>query len=380
MNKLKEVFTKLKERINQANSQKINRASKINPKNITTSRIKSANNATYKYPQSPTSTTKMLTAGSILRARRKELGFSIKRIANDTKIQEAYLEKLEANNFEDFDSMVFVNGYVKIYADYLGLDVDKLSALFRRQTKQEDNTVKMRSNNINKPQGKLFEFLTPNNVLIAMAVIFVLGVVAFISFQFYNFRKAPQLTIYTPADQTVSVEKKLEISGITEDSVSVFINDNEINVEDDNTFTTQINLRDGSNTITVKAVKTNSQQSTTTKILTINYTPLDNEEQVNETAAEPEPEQIDTFTAKVQTLSSEAWIMLTIDGKQKLAQVVPANTTNEFPLTEKLTISTGRPSITKLFINDEEITINVNSETGVANTTCEIKNNSYICN
>ena len=369
MEKFKKGLTKIKDIFNR--SQKQSRDSKM--RNIKSGKI---TNSSALYPKSSISAPQMLTAGNILKARRKELNLSIKKIANDTKIQEAYLEKLENNDFESFDSLVFVNGYVKIYADYLGLDVDKLSALFRRQTKQESTTVKVRTNRNKTGINTLSKLITPNNVLIGMGITFVLAVILFISIQFYNFRKAPMLEIYTPANQTISQEKKVEISGTTENSVSVFINDNEINVDENNNFTTEINLREGTNTITIKASKTNSQQSSTTKVLTINYEPAQ--------AKIAEPDAIDVkqkeFTVKLQTLTSEAWIMLSVDNKQELAQIVAANQIKEFPLTESLTLSTGRPSVTKLYINDEEININIDASTGVAQVSCTIKNSDYICN
>lgn len=371
MEKFKKGLTKIKNFFNGVQATRQNQIPKM--RHIKSGKI---TNSPTPYHQNAISTPQMLTAGNILKARRKELGLSIKRIANDTKIQEAYLEKLENNDFEDFDSLVFVNGYVKIYADYLGLEVDKLSAIFRRQTKQKNTSVKIHTNKSKNGIGSLSKFITPNNVLIGMGITFVLGVIMFISIQFYNFRKAPILEIYTPSNQTVSQEKKIKVSGTTEHAVSVFINDNEINVDGNNNFTAQINLREGTNTITIKAVKTNSQKNSTTKILTINYKP----DKIETTKPQIIDQKPESFTVKLQTLGSEAWIMLNVDNKQELAQIVAANQVKEYPLTKSLTLSTGRPSVTKLFINDKEINIKVDPSTGVAQANCKITSNNYICN
>ena len=74
----------------------------------------------------------MVTAGEVLKTKRESLGKTITQISQETKIQEKFLEYIENNEYENFDSDVFVSGFIKIYSDNLGLDTERVLALFRR--------------------------------------------------------------------------------------------------------------------------------------------------------------------------------------------------------------------------------------------------------
>jgi cytoskeletal protein RodZ len=328
-----------------------------------------------KFQKAPVSQLNMLTAGSVLAQRRKELGVSIKRIASDTKIQEKYLQDIENNKFEGFESAVFLNGFIKIYADYLDLDVNKVSALFRRQIKDSQKNETTVIAPINNKTSKL---LTPNNVIIAMSILFFVIIGGYISFQFANFRKAPHLEITHPENQTSSEVKEFQLKGLTEEATSIFVNDTEINVDEEFRFITTVTLREGSNTITIEAIKKSNQQNVSTKTLSVDFNP-----NPSDTKAEVKKEKVvipDSYTVKVETLQAEVWLILNIDGKQELAQILARNQIREFEFTEEIYLSTGRPTSTKLYVNDEEVTLNIDSTTGTGKVTCSIRSDGYSCN
>jgi len=311
----------------------------------------------------------MLTAGSVLSTRRKELRLSIKQIASETKIQEKYLQNIENNQFQDFESAVFLNGFIKIYADYLDLDVQKVSALFRRQIKRSETSKQALVKN---NQNKLSNLLTPNNLIITMAILFLLLVGGYISIQFANFKKAPYLEITSPTNQTNSETKTFELKGITEEATSIYINETEVNVDEFFQFSTIINLREGSNTITIKAIKKSNQQNISKKTLSINYNSQPNDLQES-------PIIPDSYSVKVETVNAEVWLQLTVDGKQELAQILANNQSKEFTFKDEINLSTGRPSSTKLYINEEPIELNIDFTTGTGKITCSIKRDGYSC-
>jgi len=326
-----------------------------------------------KHQEKPVTQLNMLTAGSVISTRRKELGLSLKRIASDTKIQEKYLQDIEDNKFEGFESAVFLNGFIKIYADYLELDVPKVSALFRRQIKSSNwNKTKV----VKKRQHRISSLLTPNNLIITMAGLFLIVVGGYISIQFANFKRAPYLEITYPTNKTSSDVKEFELKGITEEATSIYVNDTEVNVNDKFKFSTIINLREGSNTIIIEAVKKSNQQNTSKKTLSINYEPKSSPNtEVIENEIVP-----NSYILKVETVDTEVWLQLTVDGKQELAQVLASNQTREFTFEDEVTLSTGRPSSTRLYINGEAIELNIDFTTGTGKITCNIRSNGYLCN
>ena len=74
----------------------------------------------------------MVTVGEVLKNKRKNLRRSLDLVSADTKIQKRFIKYIESNEFSPFESEVFLKGFIKIYAEYLGLDVKKILALYRK--------------------------------------------------------------------------------------------------------------------------------------------------------------------------------------------------------------------------------------------------------
>src|SRR5260221_10256078 len=74
----------------------------------------------------------MRTVGKILREARVEKLLSLDEVEKHTKIRKELLEALEADNFDKLPPSTFVQGFIKNYGKYLGLDAGKLLAVFRR--------------------------------------------------------------------------------------------------------------------------------------------------------------------------------------------------------------------------------------------------------
>jgi transcriptional regulator with XRE-family HTH domain len=65
--------------------------------------------------------------GTVLRRKRQELQLSLKDVANHIMITEAQLRALEEGNWTTLPSQVYARGYLRRYADFLGLDQSSLS-------------------------------------------------------------------------------------------------------------------------------------------------------------------------------------------------------------------------------------------------------------
>ncbi|MDR3316997.1 MAG: helix-turn-helix domain-containing protein [Puniceicoccales bacterium] len=70
----------------------------------------------------------MVNLGEQLRKVREERGFSLKQMENETKIRQDFIEEFERNNF-DFDlPIIYKRGFLRTYAQFLGLDPEKFLA------------------------------------------------------------------------------------------------------------------------------------------------------------------------------------------------------------------------------------------------------------
>ena len=69
--------------------------------------------------------------GSLLRAQREALGLTLEQAEEATRIRHRYLEALEAERFADLPGEVYVRGFLRLYAEYLGLDPDEVLSRYR---------------------------------------------------------------------------------------------------------------------------------------------------------------------------------------------------------------------------------------------------------
>jgi cytoskeletal protein RodZ len=72
----------------------------------------------------------METIGQQLRGARERKKISLETAAQATKIKAEYLGALESNQFERIEAPVYVKGFLRIYAQYLGLDAKPLVSQF----------------------------------------------------------------------------------------------------------------------------------------------------------------------------------------------------------------------------------------------------------
>ncbi len=79
----------------------------------------------------------MESLGEILKAAREKRNITIEQIARDTRISRRYIEALEQEDFTAFPGETYLIGFLRNYADYLGLPRDELVALYRNIKIQE---------------------------------------------------------------------------------------------------------------------------------------------------------------------------------------------------------------------------------------------------
>jgi cytoskeleton protein RodZ len=77
--------------------------------------------------------------GEILQAKRKEKGLSLEEIEQATKIRMRYLAAIEAGDLSALPGMVYARGFIKSYADYLGLDGHALLEQYGTESQASDS-------------------------------------------------------------------------------------------------------------------------------------------------------------------------------------------------------------------------------------------------
>jgi cytoskeleton protein RodZ len=91
--------------------------------------------------------------GPLLEKKRMEKGLSLKDVEQATKIRTRYLQGLEREDFSMLPDHIYTRGFLKTYANFLGLDGEKLS----RELKERRSPRRERQFNYEEPLANRFE-------------------------------------------------------------------------------------------------------------------------------------------------------------------------------------------------------------------------------
>ncbi|MFW6146840.1 MAG: helix-turn-helix domain-containing protein, partial [Thermodesulfobacteriota bacterium] len=73
-----------------------------------------------------------LSLGSLLKKSRNERGIELEEAFRETRIRRQILEALENERWDELSPSTFVKGFLKTYADFLGLDKNTVLELYER--------------------------------------------------------------------------------------------------------------------------------------------------------------------------------------------------------------------------------------------------------
>ncbi len=82
------------------------------------------------------------TVGQLLKQRRETLGISLEKTRLDTRITIKYLTAIENDKWDTFPAKVYVLGFLKKYAEYLGLEKDSIINIFNESQREQKSYPK----------------------------------------------------------------------------------------------------------------------------------------------------------------------------------------------------------------------------------------------
>jgi cytoskeletal protein RodZ len=316
----------------------------------------------------------MITAGEVLKNKREKLGKTLETASLNTKIQKRFLQYIEENKFSYFDSEVFLTGFIKIYAKYLNLDVNKILALYRRSNpKKKESSSKKDAPLKSKKKFKLnLNILNPKVIITILLSTFLLVIIGYVGLQIYKFQSPPKLTILEPKPDIEVTSEDITVKVESNPNINIEINGLPVDESQEGMYEKNIKLNEGRNIITVKARKDGNNTLESVETIKITY---NKEPEIEEEVADTESKE---SKITLEVIDSPAWIRLDIDDENKISKVIEPSKV-DYNINEKLYIITGRISSTRLYYNNELIEWGINKTTGVAELTCLIEDFSLVC-
>jgi len=202
----------------------------------------------------------MRTVGQILKEAREQKVYTLEQIEKAIKIRKELLVALESDNYKKLPPPTFVRGFIKNYASFLGLDSNKLLAIFRREFAEDRHKPYVMDAFSNPVETPKFKF-SPNQLLSGVVVLIVLSFFVYLWVQYRSLVGAPQLTITSPQDQMTVSDPNLLVSGKIDTEGKVLVNSQEITVDSEGNFKETINLTSQVNKVTIDAISKFGQKT-----------------------------------------------------------------------------------------------------------------------
>lgn len=191
------------------------------------------------------------TLGDILKTAREKKKITLEQAEEETKVREKYLLSLENNDFDLLPGNVYALGFLAKYADFLGLNKKELINQFKAERGESSRAGKFRPNNKNYESSFT---ITPKIITIFLFIIGVAIIIGYIMYNVRAFLSPPNLIISSPRSEQIIKEDRINITGKTDEGVSLTINDQSILIDNVGNFTQDVKLNPGLNTFKIQAI------------------------------------------------------------------------------------------------------------------------------
>jgi transcriptional regulator with XRE-family HTH domain len=297
------------------------------------------------------------TLGERLRGIREKAGVSIEEIAKVTKVNKKYLEYIEADDYDNLPSDVYVKGFLRNYSNFLGIEAKDVLRIYKKERGIQVNIKKPKAQDSKKKKIKIPTIILPLRVVasIFMGVFFVA-----IAWYFYietgKFSEAPRLLLSSPVDSAIVTENSTEVVGVTDIGNRVVINGQAIFVNEKGEFREKVSLREGINKLVIKSTNKFDKEIEREINLSAQYKKeLPDNNEVSEDSETGEVEQIDNKVRLfVKAANGPVWIAIKIDGVKDYSGTMLKGTEQEFEGNSEIAITSGMANQTFIKINKEE--------------------------
>ncbi len=153
----------------------------------------------------------METVGQILRTEREKKNLTIKDAEKGTSIRFLYLNAIEEGNYSVLPGEVYLKGFIKNYADFLGLDGQKMVNIYRQEKETEIDTQEpIQTEVITTPKPSNYQFPQKSKVALAVVVCSFLVVGSWYLFSSSNSNPAAPLQTPTQVQPTQIPQQQVQ--------------------------------------------------------------------------------------------------------------------------------------------------------------------------
>lgn len=207
----------------------------------------------------------MKKVSELLKETRLSKGFTLDNVEQETRIKKKFLQAMEEGKFHTLPSETYALGFVKNYAEFLGLNTDRVSALYRREYEREQVSIVPEFRKTQHRYGRRIAF-GPKGFFVVAVFLIILG---YLFLQYSSVLFGPELTIETPQQNQVIEGNVVEVKGTSAPYATVLVNDEEVYVGLDGSFRKSLYLFSGEQQITIVAKNRYGKESQEVRTVTL---------------------------------------------------------------------------------------------------------------
>lgn len=297
-----------------------------------------------------------LTLGERLKRFRSDRRLSLTEVSRGTQIQMKYLESLESGDYDSLPADVYTRGFLKNYAEFIGVDEKAFIRLFEKEKGIRKNLEKGK----NGPEDKIkalnissFTF-TPKKMITAVSVLAVALIVFFIYREAGTFNSAPRLVVISPEANLETSEQSVSVEGLTEKDAKLYINDQAITINDEGKFKEDVPIQPGANVINLKAVNKFDKETKQTINIQSNFQQVAGAED----SVDPTREEANNsggINMEMRVNPGPTWVNVEADGSLVFSGIMLSDTLQNFEAKDKIIVSSAKASTTFIKLNGKDL-------------------------
>lgn len=194
----------------------------------------------------------MRTVGQLLKETREAKLYTLEDIEKHTKIRKEMLKALEEDNYDKLPPLTFIQGFVKNYGKFLGIDSVNLMAILRRDFESKKHPPVVLES-FSKPLSSSRIRITPSRLIGIVLALVIIGFFSYLWVEYRQFVGSPKLDVISPTQgQTVEMTS-VEVTGSTDPETRISVNEQEVSTDSSGNFKEEVKLSSSVNTITIVA-------------------------------------------------------------------------------------------------------------------------------
>ncbi|MFC1632541.1 RodZ domain-containing protein [Patescibacteria group bacterium] len=297
------------------------------------------------------------TVGEMLAARRNQFGYSVEKASEKSQVAEEHILALEKQDFESLPADVYVQSFVKRYAEALDLDGKQVCQAYRKERKIQEKLQNKKEKGGEKKTIPTMEntrmVITPKllrRLVVGGIILIALG---YVIFQLARLGQPPSMDILQPTEDITVQDNVVHIVGETEVNASVTINGQPVSVDDQGMFQQMVNLEPGINDIVIVSTNRLGREN---EIIRRIRAVID-----GSSSYQPQPVTIQQalvahpLSVTVLVEDTSTWLSVFVDGLPTFQGTIAPDTRQSFAGFQRITVTTGQSAKTRVIFNGEDI-------------------------